>query len=206
MSLDTNGVTQCLVAIIAGLAIAKTKRYKWVCVLGATIRLVGYGVMLRLRGSENSIAEIFVVQLIQGIGSGMVGSTLLIPAQTVVSHAEMPQMTALVVCFAFVGSSIGACIAGGIYTSTIGLELWYYLGDSATAEKVAALANSITDIVPDWGTPERTAVNHAVCTSIWKLEYCAHYAIVYGGHEVHDLRGRSAFGNRLRRVAVHAQL
>ncbi|KAI2463886.1 MFS general substrate transporter [Annulohypoxylon bovei var. microspora] len=169
----TNGVTQCLIAILIGIAMAKTKRYKWVCVLGATIRLVGYGVMLRLRGSENSVAEIFVVQLIQGIGSGMVGSTLLIPAQTVVSHAEMPQMTALVVCFAFVGGSVGACIAGGIYTGTIESELWYYLGSGATAETVTALANSITGIVPEWGTPQRIAVNFAFTAVMKYMTYAA---------------------------------
>ncbi|KAI0839371.1 MFS general substrate transporter [Hypoxylon sp. FL0890] len=169
----TNGVTQCLVAIIAGIAMAKTKRYKWVCVLGAAIRLVGYGVMLRLRGSENSVAEIFIVQLIQGIGSGMVGSTLLIPAQTVVSHAEMPQMTALVVCFAFVGGSIGACIAGGIYTGMIEPELRHYLGGGATAETVAALANSITGVAPQWGTPERTAVDLAFTEVMKYMTYAA---------------------------------
>ncbi|OTB09809.1 hypothetical protein K445DRAFT_71545, partial [Daldinia sp. EC12] len=169
----TNGVTQCLIGIIAGLAMAGTKRYKWVCVLGATIRLVGYGVMLRLRGSENSIVEIFIVQLVQGVGSGMVGSTLLIPAQTVVSHGEMPQITALVVCFAFVGSSIGSCIAGGIYTSMIETELSQVLGDLATAETVSALANSITTIVPDWGTPERTAVNFAFTQVMKYITYAA---------------------------------
>ncbi|XDG08144.1 hypothetical protein ABKA04_007759 [Annulohypoxylon sp. FPYF3050] len=152
---------------------AKTKRYKWVCVSGAIIRLIGYGVMLRLRGSQNSIAEIFIVQLIQGIGSGMVGSTLLIPAQIVVSHAEMPQMTALVVCFAFVGSSVGACIAGGIYTGTIEQELWHYLGSGATTESVAALANSITGIAPEWGTPARTAVNLAFTEVMKYMTYAA---------------------------------
>ncbi|KAI1391768.1 MFS general substrate transporter [Hypoxylon trugodes] len=169
----TNGVTQCLVGILAGLAMAKTRRYKWVCVLGAVVRLVGYGVMLRLRGSENSIAEIFVVQLIQGIGSGMVSSTLLIPAQAVVSHAEMPQMTALVVCFAFVGSSVGSCIAGGIYTGLIETQLWRYLGNGATAEMVAELANSITGVVPDWGTPDRMAVNLAFTEVMKYITYSA---------------------------------
>ncbi|KAI2615317.1 MFS general substrate transporter [Hypoxylon sp. NC1633] len=169
----TNGVTQCLIAIVAGLAIAKTKRYKWVCVLGAAIRLVGYGIMLRLRGSENSIGEIFVVQLIQGIGSGMVGSTLLIPAQAVLSHAEMPQITALIVCFAFVGGSVGACIAGGIYTGTIEPQLWRYLGDGASAETVTLLANSITGVTPEWGTPERRAVNLAFTEVMRFMTYAA---------------------------------
>ncbi|KAI0376778.1 MFS general substrate transporter [Hypomontagnella monticulosa] len=169
----TNGVTQCLVGIITGLAIAKTKRYKWVCVLGGVIRLVGYGVMLRLRGADNSLAELFVVQLIQGIGSGMVGSTLLIPAQVVVSHAEMPQMTALVVCFSFVGGSVGACIAGGIYTGTIEAQLWHYLGSGATAEMVTTLANSITGVLPAWGTPDRTAVNLAFTEVLKYMTYAA---------------------------------
>ncbi|KAI0844268.1 MFS general substrate transporter [Daldinia vernicosa] len=168
-----NGVTQCLIAIITGLAMAKTKRYKWICVLGATIRLVGYGVMLRLRGSENSIVEIFIVQLVQGIGSGMVGSTLLIPAQVVVSHAEMPQITALVVCFAFVGGSVGACIAGGIYTGMIEMELSIALGDISTAETVSALANSITAVLPEWGSPERTAVNIAFTEVMKYITYAA---------------------------------
>ncbi|KAL7621751.1 hypothetical protein AAE478_009078 [Parahypoxylon ruwenzoriense] len=145
----TNGVTQYLIAIITSLAMAKTRRFKLVYVAGTAVRLVGYGVMLRLRGSENSLAEIFIVQLVQGIGSGMVGSTLLIPAQAVVTHAEMPQITALVICFAFVGGSVGACIAGGIYTSTIESALRYYLGDGAAAETVSVLANSITGVVPN---------------------------------------------------------
>ncbi|KAI0886432.1 MFS general substrate transporter [Annulohypoxylon maeteangense] len=169
----TNGVTQCLIGIVIGLLMARTRRYKWVCVLGSIVRLVGYGVMLRLRGSDNSIAEIFVVQLIQGIGSGMVGSTLLIPAQAVVSHVEMPQMTALVVCFSFVGGSVGACISGGIYTGTIRSELLRYLGGGATAEAVSALANSITGVVPGWDTPERIAVNLAFTQVMKYMTYAA---------------------------------
>ncbi|KAI0010811.1 MFS general substrate transporter [Xylariaceae sp. FL0662B] len=169
----TNGVTQCLVAILIGVAMAKTKRYKWVCVLGSIVRLVGYGVMLRLRGSETSIGELFVVQLIQGIGSGMVGSTLLIPAQIQVPHAEMPQITALVICFAFVGGSVGACIAGGIYTGTLEPALRRYLGDGATAGQVAALANSINGVAPPWGTPERTAVNYAFTEVMRYMTYAA---------------------------------
>lgn len=193
---------------------AKTKRYKWVCVSGAAIRLIGYGVMLRLRGSENSTAEIFVVQLIQGIGSGMVGSTLLIPAQVVVTHAEMPQMTALIVCFAFVGGSVGSCIAGGIYTGTIEAQIWYYLGSGATAEVVTSLANSITGVVPDWGTPERTALNFAVrflsCFLVpeqfgRKLIHDANTVAVYRSHEVYDIRSRRTFGHCFRWLTLYAK-
>lgn len=65
----TNGAVQCLMAILTGLIMAKTRHYKWIAVAGACIRTVGYGVMLRLRGADNSTGELFAVQVIQGIGS-----------------------------------------------------------------------------------------------------------------------------------------
>lgn len=159
----TNGVLQCLVGILAGLLMGKLRRYKWIAVAGSVIRLVGYGVMIRLRGAENSVAELFVVQVIQGIGSGMLQTCLLVPAQISVTHAEMPQITALIICFSFVGGSIGSCIAGGIYTNTIFSAIWKYLPE-ASEENVTALANSITGVVPDWGTVERMAISMAVST------------------------------------------
>jgi MFS family permease len=158
----TNGVTQCLVGILAGLLMAKLRRYKWIAVAGSVIRLVGYGVMLRLRGADNSSAEIFIVQLIQGVGSGMIQTCLLVPAQISVSHAEMAQITALVICFSIVGGGIGSCIAGGIYTNTLIPALWNYLPGSPSAETIDQLANSITGLLPAWGTAERVAIAYAV--------------------------------------------
>ena len=161
---STNGVMQCLVGILAGLLMMWTRRYKWLVIVGAVIRLVGYGVMIRLRGASNSDFELFFVQIIQGIGSGIMQTNLLVPAQISVPHAQMPQVTALVICFSFLGSSIGACIAGGIYTNTIGEALKRHLGDSATPVLVNTLSNSILGVAPTWGSPERIAVNLAVRT------------------------------------------
>ncbi|KAH9905251.1 MFS general substrate transporter [Xylariomycetidae sp. FL2044] len=173
----TNGVTQTLVAILAGLAMARTRRYKWLCVMGCAVRLVGYGVMLRLRGASNSTGEIFAQQLVQGVGSGLVGvTTLLVASQVVRPHAEMPQITALTVCIGFVGSSVGACVAGGIYTNTLEPALRRHLensGIAASPETVSALANSINGIVPAWGTPERVAVSFAFSDVMQYFTYVA---------------------------------
>ncbi|KAJ9136590.1 Siderochrome-iron transporter [Pleurostoma richardsiae] len=169
----TNGVVQCLVGILAGLVMAYTRRYKFLAITGAVIRTIGYGVMLRLRGADNSTAELFVVQAIQGIGSGIMQTTLLVPAQISVPHAQMAQITALVVCVSTVGSSVGACIAGGIYTNTLKPALWKHLGDSATAELVDSLFNSITGVVPDWGTPQREAINKAFSDVMRYMTYAA---------------------------------
>lgn len=169
----TNGVTQTLMGIVAGLIMAWTRKYKYLAIAGTVIRLVGYGVMLRLRGAENPTAELFVVQLIQGVGSGIIQMAMLVPAQISVTHAQMPQMTALLITSSIMGSSIGACISGGIYTNTLKPALWKHLGVDASESMVDSLFNSITGVAPAWGTPERTAVNLAFSDVLRYMTYAA---------------------------------
>ena len=214
----TNGVTQCLFGILAGLIMVYTCRYKYLAISAAVIRLVGYGVMLRLRGADNTEAELFVVQLIQGVGSGIIQTCLLVPAQISVRHAEMPQITALLICMSFLGSSVGSCIAGGIYTNTLKPALWRYLGDSGSAELVDSLFNSITGVVPAWGTPERNAVDlavrhrppitthsHAVTVGVSNMNSTADCGIVHGRSEVHDLYGSWSVHPGCLHNLVHAE-
>lgn len=160
----TNGVMQCLSAIIAGLIMAKTRKYKWLTFGGIIIRLIGYGLMIRLRGADNSVAELFIVQIIQGIGSGIIQTTALVAAQISVSHSQMGQMTALVIMCLFLGSSIGSSIAGGIYSGTFKEQLANQLGPGASQSLVDMLFDSIVGVVPVWGTVERVAINLAVST------------------------------------------
>ncbi|KAJ5591712.1 siderochrome-iron transporter [Penicillium hispanicum] len=170
---STNGVMQCLTGILAGVLMMWTRRYKWLVIVGAVVRLIGYGVMIRLRGASNSMFELFFVQVVQGIGSGIMQTNLLVPAQISVTHAQMPQITALVVCFSFLGSSVGDCIAGGIYTNTIGHALKNHLGKGATPVLINTLSNSILGVAPAWGSAERLAVNLAFSDVLRYMTYTA---------------------------------
>ncbi|KAL0935906.1 siderochrome-iron transporter [Colletotrichum truncatum] len=169
----TNGVFQSVMGIIAGLAMAYTRRYKWLLIVAAFIRIIGYGIMLRLRGADNSVGELFIVQIIQGLGSGIMQLSILVPAQVIVPHRQMPQITALVVCCSILGSSIGACIAGGIYTNTFKPTLYRYLGAGASPQLVDSLFDSIVGVAPAWGTPERTAISHAFTDVMKSMVYTA---------------------------------
>jgi MFS family permease len=155
-------VTQCLAGIFAGAIMLATGRYKWL-VMGATIlRLIGYGLMLRLRGQQSSIAELFIQQVIQGVGSGIIHTALLVPPQLIVPHAQIAQVLSLTLSFAVLGLTVGSAIAGGIYTNTLRPSLWKYLGGNASQGLVDQLFNSITGVLPSWGSPERVAVSFAV--------------------------------------------
>ncbi|KAF2089532.1 MFS general substrate transporter [Saccharata proteae CBS 121410] len=157
----TNGVSQCLFGILAGYIMYRTFRYKALVLIGVVIRLVGYGVMIRLRGASNSTAELFTVQLIQGIGSGLIQQIVVVSAQIVVPHAELAQVSALVLLSTFLGSAVGECIAGGIYTNTFRGALRRHLGDQASQSQIDGLFDSITGVLPAWGSAERDAVNLA---------------------------------------------
>jgi len=161
----TNGVTQTLFGIGAGIIMLKTRRYKWLLMAAAVIRLIGYGVMIRLRGANNSTAELFIVQLIQGIGSGIIQTAVLVAAQIQVPHSQLAQMTALVICCSVLGGSIGSAISGGIYSNTFKDQLKSQLGAGVSQAVIDSVFNSIVGVLPDWGSVERIAINNAVsCT------------------------------------------
>lgn len=148
--------------IAFGLVMWKTRVYKWWIVGGLFVRIIGYGVMFRIRTSNPTLAELFIVQLVQGFGDGIVQTGSYVAATVNVPHKETAQMTALIVMVGTLGQSIGDAISGAIYTGTFREQLAQQLGDKSTPELIEALFNSINTLVPDWGTPERTAINAAV--------------------------------------------
>lgn len=157
----TNGVMQAVTGMIIGLIIYRIRSYKWILVTGAVIRLIGYGIMIRLRTSDSSVAELFIVQLIQGIGSGIIETLAIVAAQIMVPHLELAQVTSLIMLSSFLGNGIGSAIAGGVYTDALRNRLRVRLGPGISEERVDKLYNSITGTLPAWGSSERTAVNRA---------------------------------------------
>ena len=157
----TAGCVQVLTGLATGYVMFRTKRYKFLLLLGIVIRLIGYGFMMRLRGANNSIAEIFLMQVIQGAGSGAVGTVVIVVAQVVVPREELAQSTALELLFIYMGNSLGSAIAGTIYTSLFKGRLRFWLGSDAPQSAIDDVYDKITEVLPDPSSPERTAVNHA---------------------------------------------
>ncbi|KAF7194928.1 MFS siderochrome iron transporter C [Pseudocercospora fuligena] len=152
-----NSVAQCVSGSIAGAFMYKFRRYKLIAFLGACTRLLGYGVMVRLRNNGSSIAELFAVQIVQGLGSGMIEAIFIVAAQIVVPHAELAQVTAFVSMAFNLGAAIGAAIAGSIYTSHPKERLRIRLRSEENDTLVEHMFESISE-PSQWGSPERSAV------------------------------------------------
>lgn len=149
------------------------RKYKWAVMFGAVIRTIGYGMMMRWRTIGTTTAEMFIIQFIQGFGSGFISIPTFVVATVSVRHKELAQMTAFAVCVQTIGSSIGAAIAGGIYTGTFKGQLAKELGSGASQSLIDTLFNSITTGIPEWGTPERVAISTAYSNVITFCTYAA---------------------------------
>lgn len=157
-----SGLTQLLTGIVVGLVIYRLRFYKWVSVGGSFIRAFGYAMMIRVRTNSSTTFELFAVQMIQGLGSGFLETSMFVAAQIMVPHAELAQVTALIATASHIGGGVGSAIAGGIYTTSMKGRLRARLGPDATESQIDGLYDSITGVLPEWGTEGRTAVAAAV--------------------------------------------
>ncbi|CAK7233113.1 hypothetical protein SEUCBS140593_008493 [Sporothrix eucalyptigena] len=156
-----NGVFTFFSGMAFGFVMWKTRSFKWWLIFGLVIRIIGYGVMFRIRTEHPSLAELIIVQIVQGLGDGIVQTGGYIAATINVPHKETAQAVALIVTIGMLGSSVGSAISGAIYTSTFPNELRHYLGDLATPELISDIINSIDSNVPAWGTVARTGIANA---------------------------------------------
>ena len=156
-----NGVFTFFAGMIFGFIMWKTRSFKWWLLFGLVVRMIGYGVMFRIRTEHPSLAELIIVQILQGVGDGIVQTGGYIAATINVPHKETAQAVALIVTIGMLGSSVGSAISGAIYTSTFPDELRHYLGDLATPELISDIINSINTNLPAWGTVARTGIADA---------------------------------------------
>ncbi|UJO21762.1 MFS siderochrome iron transporter C [Fulvia fulva] len=160
--------------VILGLALMHRMRaYKWLAVFGSIVRLIGYGLMTRLRTNNSTLFELFIGQIIQGAGSGIIETTMIVASQIVVPHADVARITAMIAMSLHLGGGIGSAIAGGIYTSSFKDRLRFRLGSGVGEDVIESVYDSITGTLPEWGSVQRVAVNAAYSDVIGYMTWVA---------------------------------
>ncbi|KIK62249.1 hypothetical protein GYMLUDRAFT_242928 [Collybiopsis luxurians FD-317 M1] len=138
-----------LFAIMAGVIMKYTHRYKSLLIAGLCIRLrqvvSGVALMIHSRGANGSDAEIVWTQILQGLGGGFAASCSQVGAQASVYHVDLAMATAFILLVTEIGASIGASVAGAIWTNNMPKNLAKYLPNISEKERTA-LFSSITDV------------------------------------------------------------
>ena len=113
---STQLVTLTLFGIVAGVIVRVTKRYKWIIVAAACIRMLGVGIMFRYRQRGTTMVQAVWPQIIQGIGGGVMGVLLQVAAQVTVRHQDVAMVTAAVLMVFELGGGVGSTV----FTSLLG--------------------------------------------------------------------------------------
>lgn len=101
-------------AVVVGLIIAKTGRYRPSIWVGWAISTLGLGLLILLKESTSTVSWIFI-NLIPGIGVGTLFSAQGFAAQASASNADLPFAGAMYSFFRAFGQTIGVAISGVIF-------------------------------------------------------------------------------------------
>lgn len=124
----TDSLSLTIFGVIAGAIIFYTRRYKYLTVCGAGIRLIAYGLMIRYRHDGTTMVQAVWPQILLGMGGGMVGDVITISSQVTVRHQDVAMVTAVVMLFQSIGQSIGTTIFTAILNDQFPKKLMEYRG------------------------------------------------------------------------------
>ncbi|WFC98484.1 hypothetical protein MYAM1_001212 [Malassezia yamatoensis] len=124
----TDSVCLTVFGVLAGAIIWATRRYKPVVIVGAIIRLVAYGLMIRYRHAGTTMVQAVWPQVLLGMGGGFVGDVITISSQVTVRHQDVAMVTAVVMLFQSIGQAIGTAIFSAIIDDQFPKKLMQYQG------------------------------------------------------------------------------
>ncbi|KAG0148444.1 hypothetical protein CROQUDRAFT_654960 [Cronartium quercuum f. sp. fusiforme G11] len=146
--------------LFAGAVVSKVRKIKWIIIVGAACDTLGLGLMIRYRGSENSLFELVLPQLLRGLAEGLVGFPVQALIQSMTAHEHLASMTAIYLTIFYLSGAVGAAIGGSIWVNMVPEKLHAYIADQGVAS--AAYSDPFS-FARAYGhdTPERQAVGKA---------------------------------------------
>lgn len=146
--------------LFAGAVVSRLRRIKWIIIIGAICDTLGLGLMIRYRGSENSLFELVLPQLFRGLAEGLVGFPVQALIQSMTAHEHLASMTAIYLTIFYLSGAIGAAIGGGIWVNVVPKKLHAYIQDQDLVNSAYGDPFSFAQAhAPD--SPERLAVGRA---------------------------------------------
>ncbi|WYZ42482.1 hypothetical protein EsH8_VI_000181 [Colletotrichum jinshuiense] len=114
-----------------GLFIRWTGDYKYTALAGVPFMLLGTALLIPYRAPSTSVAVLVVLQVLNGIGTGLFAACGQISIMAVVTHQEIASVMAIWGLFGSIGAAIGYAIAGALWNNIFPYRLHSNLPDYA---------------------------------------------------------------------------
>ncbi|PTB36142.1 hypothetical protein M441DRAFT_62150 [Trichoderma asperellum CBS 433.97] len=178
------GLGSSIFAIVAGLGIRYTGRFKFITLFGAIpVYALFMGLMIYFREPNGNIGYIIVCQIFISFAAGIIMITPEIAALSIASHQHIAVVLAIVSMFSSIGGAVGYTIAGIIWQSNFPNKLALYLPEEELPNLMSIYGSLEVQLSYPVGTPARLAIQqayadaqvkiHIAGTAIWALGFVA---------------------------------
>lgn len=162
----------CSFGVLAGVICRVTHRYKYMQVCGLAIKVLGYGLAIRPQGQVAPLAAFIMAQIIIGFGGsfGVIGTQL--SSQASVPHEDMTLVMGMLSLFSNIGSAIGSCISGPIWTSKLPGYLREFIPETTSDVVVRGYFTNVSSLrALPYDSPDRQG-------AIKAYSYVAYYLFI----------------------------
>lgn len=148
--------------VVIGLVIYRLRRLKYIIVAGTCIFMAAYGLLIKYCGGASLESHVGIIagQVLMGLAGGFFAYPTQASIQASASREHVAVMTGLYLSFYNVGSALGTCLSGAIWTQTL-LDLLKANLDFQPDDGLAQqMYDSPFDVVKNYpvGTDVRSAI------------------------------------------------
>lgn len=154
-------------SVIVGIAISITGRFRWALWIGWLLTVLGMGVLCVLSPDTSIPAWIFM-NLVPGMGLGMLYSSLAYATQASAEQVDVAFAAAMYTFSRSFGQSIGVAVGGVIFQTQLKAKLTAYSDLAGNATELAQNASSLVQIIKAMpkDLPERKMIVSAYADSL----------------------------------------
>jgi len=151
-------VGSCFFALIVGVLIRWTGRFKWLAVYFAVpLMMLSTGLMIHFRQPGTKIGYIVMTQIFNSFAGGTIVICGELAMMAPSDHQHIAVIIAILNLFSSVGSACGSTVSAAIWTSRFSSALKQNLPPGANFERI--YGSIISQMINRPGTPIREAIN-----------------------------------------------
>ena len=154
-------------AVLVGVIVSITGRYRWAIWLGWVFTCAGLGLIHLLDVDTSTVAWIFL-NLVAGLGTGVLFPSLAMAIQASASVEDVAFAVALFSFFRAFGQAIGVAIGGVIFQNSIKKKLLTYPALAGKADEYSQDAASLVQIIKQMSDslPEKAQLTQSYADSL----------------------------------------
>lgn len=156
VSLFPQTFTVAPASVVVGILVAITGRYRWAVWSGWVLTTAGAGILYLLDVHTSTVAWIFL-NLVSGLGTGMLFSGMAFAIQGSASNKDLAFAVAMYSFFRAFGQAIGVAVGGTVFQNEMRQKLLAYPALASHAEEYSRDAASLVQVIKDF-KPAQAAV------------------------------------------------